>query len=69
MKTRFVSKVILFQETLEYQNAINLCYERQETQELQGCVPNAHTWAICKVVFETMLLVVKQCILNQIRRY
>jgi hypothetical protein len=36
VKIRFASKVILFQETLEYYNAINLCYERQETQELQG---------------------------------
>jgi hypothetical protein len=30
-------------ETMEYWDAINLCYERQETQELQGHVSNAHT--------------------------
>jgi hypothetical protein len=46
MKIRFISKVILFLETLEYQDAINLYYGRQETQKLQGCVPDAHTWAI-----------------------
>ncbi len=28
VKTKFANKVILFQETLEYQNAINLCYGR-----------------------------------------
>jgi hypothetical protein len=54
MKTMFVNKVIIFQETLEYQNAINLCYGKQETQELQGCVLDPHTWAICKMVVETM---------------
>jgi hypothetical protein len=59
MKTRFTSKMILFQETLEYQDAINLCYGRQETQELQGRVPDAHTWAICKLIIETMLPIVK----------
>ncbi len=28
MKTKFANKVILFQETLEYKDAINLCYGR-----------------------------------------
>jgi len=32
-------------------------------------VPNAQTWVVCKVVCETMLLVAKQCILNQIQSY
>jgi hypothetical protein len=57
MKIRFTSKVILFQKTLKYQDAINLCYGR--IQELQGSVLDAHTWAICKVVVETMLPIVK----------
>jgi len=34
LKTRFTNKVILFQETLEYKDAINLCYGRQEILEL-----------------------------------
>jgi len=59
VKTKFASKVILFQETLEYQNAINFCYGRQETLELQGCVSNAWTWAIRKVICGTMFLIVK----------
>jgi hypothetical protein len=59
--------VIPFKKTLEYRNAINLCYGRQEVQELQGCVLDAHTWAICEVVVETLFPIVKQCILNQIQ--
>lgn len=30
MKSKFANKVILFQKTLEYINAINLCYGRQD---------------------------------------
>jgi hypothetical protein len=59
VKTKFANKVILFQETLEYLNAIIFCFGKQETQELQGCVPNAHIWAICKIFVETMLPIVK----------
>jgi hypothetical protein len=39
----FANKVIMFLKTLEYRDAINLCYGRQEVQKLQGRVPNAHT--------------------------
>jgi len=31
--------------------------------QLQGRVPNAHTWAVCKAIIETMIPIVKQCIL------
>ncbi len=41
MNTKFANKVILFQKALEYWDAINLCYGKQETMELQGCVSNA----------------------------
>ncbi len=41
VKTKFTSKVILFQETPEYRDAIHLCYGRQETLELQGHVLDA----------------------------
>jgi hypothetical protein len=53
----------MFWEILEYCDAINLCYGKREIQKLQGRVSDAHTWAICKVVVETMFLVVKQCII------
>jgi len=65
VKTKFANKVILFQETLEYGDAINLCYGRHETLELQGCVPDAYMWAVCKTLTKIMLPIVKKCILNQ----
>ncbi len=49
----------MFQKTLEYRDAINLCYGKQEIQELQRCVPDTHAWALCKVVVETMHPIVK----------
>jgi len=33
MKTQFASNIILFQETLEYGDVINLCYGKQKIQE------------------------------------
>jgi hypothetical protein len=59
----------MFQKTLEHYNVVNLSYGRQEIQELQGCVSNAHTWTVCNVIDKIMFLVVKQCILNQTRKY
>jgi len=32
-------------------------------------VVNAKTWVVCKVICETMLPIVKQCIVNQIQSY
>jgi hypothetical protein len=42
MFTMFVSNIILFQETLWYEDAINLWYGKQEMHELQACVLDAH---------------------------
>jgi hypothetical protein len=69
IKTKFANKIVMFQETLEYQNAIDLCYRRQETHELQAHVPNVQTWAICKIICETIFHVVEQCIINQTQQY
>jgi hypothetical protein len=65
MKTRFMNKMILFQKIMEYWDAINLCYGRQQTLELQGRILDARTWAIRKAITETMIFIVKQCIHNQ----
>jgi hypothetical protein len=56
VKTWFISKVILFQETLEYFDAINLCYGRQEIQELQGCDLDAHKWQFVKWLLKLCFL-------------
>jgi hypothetical protein len=41
VKTRFAFKVIMFEKTLEFQQAIITCYERQKTIALQQKVPKA----------------------------
>jgi hypothetical protein len=43
-KTHFASKAILFKETLEYVNVINLCYIQQSSATQAG--PSGFTWAI-----------------------
>jgi hypothetical protein len=54
MKTKFVNKVILFQETLKYQDVVNLCYGKQKMVEFVKLhIPNTHIWAICKAITET----------------
>lgn len=68
VKTRFASKVVLFQETLEYADAINICYRRQSLK-LQERVPSGLTWAVARTVTGTLNAIVKQCILNQTRGY
>jgi hypothetical protein len=45
VKIHIASKATLFQETLEYANAINICYT-QQSSTLRARVPNGLTWAI-----------------------
>jgi len=53
----------------EYGHTINLCYGRQESQELQGHVPNPHIETIGKTIVSITFFMVKQCIFNQIQSY
>ncbi len=68
MKTRFASKVVLFQKTLEYANVINIYYT-QQSLVLQAKVLSGLTWDITRIVTETLNLVVHQCLLNQCKGY
>ena len=68
VKTRFASKVVLFQETQEYADAISICYRRQSLK-LQARVPSEMTWATARTVTQTLNPVVQQCVLNQTRGY
>jgi len=63
MKTHFASKAILFQETLEYVNVINICYI-YHTSSSQARVLSVLTWAIAQTIIETPNQVVCQCFLN-----
>jgi hypothetical protein len=40
LMTYFASKVILFQEGLDFNHVIALCYGRQQSLALQGCMPS-----------------------------
>ncbi len=44
--TRFSSKVIMFEETLEFEQAVIICYGEQKTITWQQRVPKAQVWAI-----------------------
>lgn len=69
MKTWFTSHVILSHETLQYQDAISICYGHQVASHLSSWVPTNHTWEIAKIINKTLMLVVKQCVLNQSWNY
>jgi hypothetical protein len=55
--------VNLFQKTLEFKDAINLCYSRQ-TIALQSKIPIPYTWVVAQKVSEIMIVVITQCVLN-----
>ncbi len=48
MKIRFANKVIMFEEVLEFKEAILLCYGQQKTITLQQRVPKAKVWQLQK---------------------
>jgi hypothetical protein len=64
MKTKFVSKVVLFRETLEYARAITICYSHQSLH-LQAHVSFSLTWAIVRALIKILNLVFKQSVFNQ----
>jgi hypothetical protein len=65
MKTRFASKVIMFEKILEFKKAIILCYGQQKTIVLQQKVPKVETWAIAKTLTSILNKVVIACVINQ----
>lgn len=69
VKTCFASKVVIFQETIEFKHAIVLCYGSQQSLALQGCVPNPQVWVVAQVVANTLGLVVQQCVPNHRQGY
>jgi hypothetical protein len=50
MKTKFASKVIMFEEILKFKNVFILCYNRQKFVALQQKVPKAQMWAIVEII-------------------
>jgi hypothetical protein len=54
METRFVSKVVFFQKTLEFANVNNIYYYDSNLQ-LQSKVPCGKTWAMVKAMIKTFI--------------
>ena len=68
VKTRLASKVIMFEEALQFWQIIFLCYSRQSLS-LQAQIPSPQTWVIAEAVAITLSPVVTSCVLNQSRGY
>jgi len=62
IKTKFASKVIMFEKTLEFKKTIITCYGRQNTITLQQRIPKAQVWAIVKVVTSCLNPMVMACV-------
>jgi hypothetical protein len=69
VKICFVSKVVPFQETIEFKHVIVLCCGSQESLALQSCVLNPQVWVIAQVVVDTLGPMVQQCVLNHRQGY
>ncbi len=54
VKTHFASKVVLFQETIEFKHVIVFCYGSQQSLALQGHVLNPQVWVVTQVVVHTL---------------
>jgi hypothetical protein len=67
VKTRFDIKVIMFKETLEFKNAIILCYGRQKSIVLQQKILKAQMWVIAKAITYMLNPIVSTCVMNQSR--
>ncbi len=65
---KFASRVLLFQDALIYQNAIELCYSRQ-TMVLYSHISSPRTWAIFEVMVNVLSLIVTSYVLNQSCRH
>jgi hypothetical protein len=60
IKTKFISKVVLFQEKLKFSITINIFYN-QYTFKLQIQIPSYSIWTITKTIIEILSLTVQQC--------
>ncbi len=57
----------MFNETLEFKNAIILCYDRQKFIALQQRTRKAQVWAIAEAIASTLNPVAYACVMNQSR--
>jgi len=67
VQTIFANKVIMFEETLEFMNAIILCYGMQKSVVLHEIILKAQVWAIVEVITSTLNHFVSTCVMNKSR--
>jgi len=68
VKTRFANKVIMFEETFQFKNAIIICYGKQNYIFFQQKILKAQVWAIVEVIASTLhLVVLSHCGMNRSR--
>ncbi len=48
----------MFQETLQFKDAIIFCYNKQNTVRISGKVPPLFTWHIFKIIVDSLFHVV-----------
>ncbi len=62
---RFVSKVIMFQDALQFKDAIILCYNRLNIVRINSKVPpSSYKWHIFQINVDCLSLVVSGCVFN-----
>jgi len=65
----FVSKIIIFQEALQFKNSISFCYNKKNVIKINGKVPPIFTWHISKIIMHAISPIVSACVLNQFNEH
>ncbi len=65
VKTKFDSKVTMLDETIEFKNAIIICYGKKKPIALQQIVPKAEVWVIAKAITFILNPIVYASVMNQ----
>jgi hypothetical protein len=61
----FTTKIILFQEALQFRATIVLCYSQQTKMKVTSYVFPPLTWHIFQIIIDVLSLVVNVYVLNQ----
>jgi len=64
VETKFASKVIMFEETLEFRQAIITCYRKQKTITLQQKSSKGPNVGCCKGYYFYLNFMVTTCVMN-----
>jgi hypothetical protein len=65
MFCQFASKIIMFQEVVQFKEVIILCYIKQNTIKINGKVPPFFTWHIFKIIVDSFFRAMNACVLSK----